>query len=432
MLHSIQQAFNRRFEVLNNACPFYKIRQQAWKDFKAKGLPTSKNEIYKYTPITNLLTTQFDLEQFTTPLKTTSAVITSLDYHDIDAYHVVICNDRVNDEYTKLSNHEPFMQVLTLHEADRKQQYTFRNHFSRHALSKTDAFIALNTTLFEEGIFIHIANDAIVDKPLMLHYCTTSSTHQPITHPRLLIVAGKNSQASIITSWQTTGFTNAVAEVVLQENAKIDYYNLQTHLDAKSYQVNTTQCYQAQHSILNTYTFTCSGSMVRNNLHSVIDASHSETNMYGLYCLHGQQHVDNCTTMDHRKPHTYSQELYKGIMMGTSTGVFNGRIYVRPEAQKTNAFQTNSNLILSDHATLHTKPQLEIWAEDVKCSHGATIGQLDEAQLFYLRARGLEEGTARSLLCQAFADEVINKVPLSTLRTQLHNRLSSQIGQEII
>ncbi len=429
MSSSLQQTLTNRFETLDSAHPFYAMRQQALRDFKEHGLPTFKDEAYKYTPIASLLTAYFDANQPTTPVKTTPEGITAVCYHDMDAYHVVLCNGRVS--HTQLEGHEQFIQVLTFQEAYQQQQPEFLQHFAQ-AQSKTDAFTALNTALFEEGLFIHITDHAIVDKPLVLYHYTAASTYQPMTHPRLLIVAGKYSQASIITSWQTIGFTNAVAEVVLQESAQLDYYSLQTKMGCQNHQVNTTQCQQAQKSKLNTYTLTWSGALVRNNLNISINAPYSETNMYGLYCLRGQQHVDNCTMVDHRQPHTYSNELYKGIMMEESTGVFNGRIYVRPEAQKTNAFQTNNNLVLSSNATLHTKPQLEIWADDVKCSHGATTGQLDEEQLFYLRTRGLHEDTARYLLRQAFADEVINKIPLATLRTQLHNSLATQEPQEMV
>ncbi len=430
MPSSLQKAFTQRFEALDSAHPFYATRQQAWQDFEKKGLPTLKDEDYRYTPITSLLTAHVDFDQPTTPIPTPPEVIAPGDYYDMDAYHVVLLNGQVSSQYTRWEGHEPFMRVLTFQEAYQQKNRAFLEHFSQHAPSKTDAFIALNTALLEEGLFIQIADHAMVDKPLALYHYTTSGTHQPMTSPRLLVVAGKHSQASMITSWQTTGFTNAVAEVILRENARMDYYTLQTRLGSKSCQVNTTQCYQARHSLLNTYTFTWSGAMVRNNLNSMIDAPHSETNMYGLYCLRGRQHVDNCTIVDHRQPHTYSNELYKGIMTEESTGVFNGRIYVRPEAQKTNAWQTNNNLVLSSHATLHTKPQLEIWADDVKCSHGATTGQLDQEQLFYLRARGLQESTARHLLQQAFASEVIDKIPLATLRKYLQDSLAAQGPQE--
>jgi Fe-S cluster assembly protein SufD len=423
---SLQEALTQRFKKPDGLHPFYATRQQALKDFQEQGLPTLKNEAYKYTPITSLLIAYFDLNRLFTPVQKTPEEDTPICYRDMDAYHIVLLNGKVSNKHTRLEGHEPFMQVFTFQEAYQLHKQAFLEHFARHAQSKKDAFAALNTALFEEGLFIYINDHAIIDKPILLYHYTAASTSQPITYPRLLVVAGKHSQASIVTSWQTTGFTNAVAEVVLQEGAQMDYYILQTKMGQQHYQVNTTQCQQAQHSTLNTYTFTWSGALIRNNLNSMIDAPYSGANMYGLYCLRKQQHVDNCTMIDHRKPHTYSNELYKGIMMDESTGIFNGRIYVRPEAQKTNALQTNNNLLLSSHATLHTKPQLEIWADDVKCSHGATTGQLDEEQLFYLRTRGLQEDTARYLLRQAFASEVIDKIPLETLRKQLHHSLAAQ------
>ena len=426
MCSSLEQALIQRFETLDSNHPCYTTRQQAVKEFKQQGLPTLKDEAYKYTPIARLLATYLDLRKPVTSVQSAPAEVPAVRYHPLDAYHIVLLNGRLSTQHTRLAGHEQFMQVLTFQEA--YQQPAFLAHFAQHAQGKADPFIALNTALFEEGLFIHLTDHAIVAKPLIIYHFTAGSAHQSMTYPRLLVVAGKHSQASIITSWQTTGFTGAVAEVVVEADARLDYYTLQTQMGQEAYQVHTTQCYQAQQSRMNSYTFTGSGALVRNNLHTMLAAAYSETNMYGLYCLQGQQHVDNFTTVDHRKPHTYSNELYKGIMMDASKGVFNGRIYVRPEAQKTNAWQTNNNLVLSDQATLHTKPQLEIWADDVKCSHGATTGQLDEEQLFYLRTRGLQEGTARSLLRQAFASEVIDKVPLAALQTQLYDSLALQTG----
>ena len=424
MSTSIQQALIQHFETLDDTHPFYTTRQQALKDFKKQGLPTANDETYKHTPIASFLATHFDLGKPDALVQTKET--TPAHDHDIDGYHVVLRNGQISSKDTQLEGQEQFVQILTFQEAYQKQSHRLLEHFAQHAQSKEDPFVALNMALFEEGIFIHIADNAVLDKPLLLYHCTAPDTYRPMTYPRLLIVAGKHSQASIVTSWQARGGTNSVAEVVLQEGAQLDYYTLQTELGPQDCQVNTTQCQQAQKSILNTYTFTWSGALVRNNLNSIIDAPYSEHNLYGLYCPHRQQHVDNCTTVDHRKPYTTSNELYKGIMMDEATGVFNGKIYVRPEAQKVNAFQTNNNLVLSSHATLHTKPQLEIWADDVKCSHGATTGQLDEEQLFYLRARGVTKKKAYHLLRQAFANEVINKVPLASLRTRLHDSLTAQ------
>ncbi|MEM9417314.1 MAG: Fe-S cluster assembly protein SufD [Bacteroidota bacterium] len=406
---SLAQTFTQHFETLGNTAPFSSIRQKAIKAFQQQGLPTLKDEAYKYTPLARLLAAQVNREQ-STPAKP----LQSPAFYDLTAHHIRLHNGQLSTPPDVPS----LVQCLTFQEA--QQHPAFLAHFTQHAQSEKDPFIALNTALFEEGLFIYIPENTVLDKPLLIeHYSADNPSSRPITSPRLLIVADKHSQAHVITAWQGTGLTNAVAEVVVEEHARLDYYTLQTHLGPAAYQLQTTQCYQAQQSILNTYTFTWSGGLVRNNLYCMIDAAHTETNMYGLYCPQGQQHVDNFTTVDHRQPHTYSNELYKGIMMDEATGIFNGRIYVRPAAQKTNAFQTNNNLVLSDQATLHTKPQLEIWADDVKCSHGATTGQLDAEQLFYLQARGIPQDTARSLLRQAFVSEVLDKVPLDALKTQL-------------
>ncbi|MHA7877559.1 MAG: Fe-S cluster assembly protein SufD [Bacteroidota bacterium] len=425
---TLQRALAQRFNTITSSCPFYATRQQAWKDFEERGLPTIKNESYKYTPITSLLTKYFDLPPVNPALDKKAKEATAVHHHAIDAYHILLSDGPISSAYTQMVNQESGVQVLTFQEAYQQQHNVFLEHFSKYAHSKEDAFAALNTAVFDASIFIHIADNAIVSKPLLLYHCTVShhTCEPPMAHPRLLIVAGKNSQASIITSWQAAGFTNAVAEVVLQERARLDYYTLQTQLRQQDCHVNTTQCYQAQHSTLTTYTFTWSGAWVRNNLSNIMDASYGENNIYGLYYLQQQQHVDNYTLVDHRKPHTYSNELYKGIITDASTGVFNGRICVRAEAQKTRAFQKNDNLLLSGHAKLHTKPQLEIWADDVKCSHGTTTGQIDKEQLFYLQTRGISEKKAQHLLKQAFVQEVIEKIPLTSLRTQLRDSLATQ------
>mmetsp|Transcript_4358 Transcript_4358/g.9847 ORF Transcript_4358/g.9847 Transcript_4358/m.9847 type:complete len:453 (-) Transcript_4358:326-1684(-) len=425
---SLQQVLTRRFETLDKKHPFYATRCQALTYLQEQGLPTLTEEDYKYTPITSLLTTHFDFGRSATPEETFPEATIPVYYHDLDAYSIVLLHGQVRNQYTSLQDCGQLMQILTFQEAYQQQQHAFLQHFAQHAPCKTDAFTDLNTALFEEGLFIRIADHAIVEKPLVLYHCTTAHAYQPITYPRILIVIGKNSQASIVMSWQTAGFTNAVTEVVLQESSRLDYYNLQTELDQKNYQVNTTQCQQAKQSTLNTYTFTWSGAMVRNKVHSKLNAPYSETNLYGFYYLREQQHVDHCTVVDHQKPHTHSNELYKGIIMDASTGVFNGKIYVKPEAQKTTALQTNNNLVLSNRATLHTKPQLEIWADDVKCSHGATLGQLNAEQLFYLRARGLSETKANALLRQAFANEVLDKVSVPSLKMQLCDHLAAQIN----
>lgn len=425
-----QKAIDRHFSTLDKTHPVYEVKQQAWQIFSQRGFPSLKNEAYKYTPITNTLAEVFDLSQNQAASKLTQAELMPLVHHEIDAYQLVLINGQLSKAHSSLGSHEQPWQFFTFTEAYQQRRAFFLQHWGQPAPEEADAFAALNTALFEEGTLIHVADHTVLDKPLFIYHITDASTNRGLTYPRLLIVVGKNSQASLVTFWHTLGqnpsFTNAVTEIKLAKDARLDYYTLQTQM-GQAYQVNSTQCYQASQSVLNTYTFTWDGLLVRNNLNAYIYAPHSETNMYGLYCLDEQQHVDNHTMVDHQVPHTQSNELYKGIITGEATGVFNGGIYVRAEAQKTNAFQANNNMVLTDQAAIHTKPQLEIWADDVKCSHGATIGQLDEAQLFYLRARGIPITSARYMLLNAFVSDVIDRVALPVLKNYLHQLLETKL-----
>ena len=422
----MHQAIQQQLAGLDSTDAFHDVRQQARTNFEALGgLPTRRSEAYQHTSITDYFT-----HHLNTTISTTSTQEAlskhNFPHYDLDAYHVVVCNGRLHHKRTKRGGQPPGVHLLTFQEAYQQRQPLFLEHFFRKTPSHTDAFVAMNTAFFEEGIFIHITDQTIVDKPLIIHHYTSLNVDTRITYPRLLVVLGERSQASIVTSWQTSGLINAVTEGILQEGARLTYYTLQTDLGSKHGQVNTAQFQQASRSTLHTYTFTWSGGMIRNNLCSNLEAPYSEAGLYGLYCLRGKQHVDNATAVHHYQAHTRSDELYKGILMEEATGVFNGRICVHPEAQKTDAWQTNNNLVLSDRAALHTKPQLAIEADEVRCTHGATTGQLDEAQLFYLQARGLSRGTAQHLLQQAFASEVLDKVPLTTLRDKLYASLATR------
>ena len=427
MLHTVQAIFQERRNTSEATDPFDKIRIQALRNLEKQGLPTPKEEAYKHTPVADWFVTHFNTHNQTLPpIQTEQQTKASMRYAHLDAYHIVLYNGQTYDVSNDYDGRNPLIQVTTFQEAYKQQLPAFLAHCAQYARSDMDAFVALNTALFEEGLFIHIADRAIVDKPLVIHHCTLDGSTKTITYPRLLVAAGTHSQASIINAWYTKGLTNAVAEVIVQEHAQLDYYTLQTDLDVAHCQVNTTQCYQMAHSTLKAYTLTWSGAMVRNNVYHTMNDPHSTTNLYGLYCLRAQQHVDNSTHVSHHQPHTYSNELYKGILMEEATGVFHGSIYVGPEAQQTNALQHNKNLLLSNQTTLHTQPQLQIWANDVKCTHGATVGQIDEAQLFYLQTRGLSKSAAYNLLKQAFASEILGKIPLQALRKQLYDSLAKQ------
>jgi Fe-S cluster assembly protein SufD len=246
---------------------------------------------------------------------------------------------------------------------------------------------------------------------------------------RNLIVVGKSSELTVLEKFDSTGsanFSNSVTEAVVAENAGFNLYSIQND-NGPRYQFGLTQIYQSNFSRVNTYTFTLSGKLVRNNLQFVLDGEGIESHMYGLYLLANDTLADNHTVVDHRKPNSFSNEMYKGVMDGSSKGVFNGKIYVRPNAQKTNAFQANRNILLTDKATVNTKPQLEIWADDVKCSHGCTTGQLDEEALFYLQARGVSKETAQAMMLYAFAGEVLDNVKHPVIKEYLDNVISERL-----
>jgi Fe-S cluster assembly protein SufD len=247
---------------------------------------------------------------------------------------------------------------------------------------------------------------------------------------RNLVITGKNSEVTIVEKFNSSGpgnhFTNLVSEIVVAENSRLDYYSIQND-KGNRYQFSHTEIYQMRSSRVNTYTFNLQGKLLRTNLHLVIDGEGIESHMYGLYLLSGSTVADNHTVVDHKQPNSMTNELYKGIMDDQSKGVFNGKIFVRPLAQKTNAFQANRNILLSDKATVNTKPQLEIWADDVKCSHGCTTGQLDEEALFYLRTRGIHKDAARAMMLYAFAGEITDKIANPVIREYIDLAISERL-----
>ena len=303
-------------------------------------------------------------------------------------------------------------------------------HLGKHADFKTDALAAWNTAAWSDGIFLHIKNNQIVEKPIIIHYLTDGSESEVWSVSRNLIVAGSSSKFTFVEKYDSVGkanhFSNIVTEVVVGENAEANFYSIQNDAGNR-YQYNLTQFYQLNHSRVNTFTFTLNGKLVRNNLQLALDGEGIESHMFGLYLLENDTLADNHTVVDHKKANSFSNELYKGVMDGTSKGVFNGKIYVRPNAQKTNAFQANRNILLTDKATINTKPQLEIWADDVKCSHGCTTGQLDEEAMFYLQTRGINKETARAMMLYAFAGEILDHVNHPELKDYLDQLVSERL-----
>jgi Fe-S cluster assembly protein SufD len=399
------------------------LRDQAMESFCKQGIPTRKHEEYKYTHVDLMLKEEF---YFSANKNYSIEQIEHLQFLK-GAYVAIIVNGVFIEGSSNLQNLPKGLTICSLADAAKRNSTVFEKHYAKYADINADAFIALNTAMAKNGVFIHIAKNVIIENPIHIIHISTAFENT-IINPRNLIVVDENSQAKIIESFETLDstakiFSNALTEIIIDESAIVDHYKIQDENEF-GYLVNTTQVIQKKQSIFSTHTFTLSGSLVRNNLTLVLDDEHIESHLNGLYLTAGNQVVDNHTVVDHRKPNCNSNELYKGIIDGKSTATFNGKIFVRKDAQKTNAFQSNKNILLSEAGTINTKPQLEIYADDVKCSHGTSTGKLDEDKIFYLRARGLSLTIAKKLLMHAFASEVVDTIKIEPLREYIEGKIA--------
>ena len=304
-----------------------------------------------------------------------------------------------------------------------------RKHLGHHAKFEENSCLALNTAFFGDGAVIHVHANTTLRKPVQVVFIATQAQGS-VSFPRLLIVADQASQLTCIEQYvgndSETYFTSAVTEVVVAEKAQVDHYKLVQEGAAASH-IGAMHIHQANDSIFRTHCFSFGGKLVRNEVMPIVDGERCVCTMNGLSVLSASQHVDNATVIDHAKPNSESHELYKGIYNDQSRGVFSGTIIVRPDAQKTNAYQSNQSLLLSDKASSQSRPQLKIWADDVKCSHGATVGQLNQDALFYLRSRGIGLTEARNMLVQAFVSELVGGVKLEPLRNFLNAELAAKL-----
>jgi Fe-S cluster assembly protein SufD len=324
------------------------------------------------------------------------------------------------------------VRVESLARALREPANDVEAHLTRVATVDRQAFTALNTSFLVDGAFVHVPDSTIVNAPIHLLFLSVGEGRPTMAHPRVLVVMGTSSQASIVESYGASRaeryFTNAVTEVAAGENATLDHYKVQRESPA-SFHVGATYVRAARDAHVACHSISLGGSLVRNDVLVVLDGEGGSCTLNGLYLSDGTRLVDNHTTIDHARPHCGSREVYKGILSDHARAVFNGKIVVRPDAQKTDAKQTNKALLLSEDAQINTKPQLEIFANDVKCTHGAAIGQMDDEAIFYLRARGLSERQARHLLIQAFAGDVLNQMPLEPLRARIGEELMRRLPE---
>jgi Fe-S cluster assembly protein SufD len=408
-----------------------RIRQEAIASFADLGFPTTHHEEWKYTSVAPIAGIPFEPARFE-PAKSLVEKVKGSPWAELECRQLAFVNGRYCPELSELGTLPRGVKVSSLAEALKSGDATLENHLARYAAYRDHAFVALNTAFMEDGAFIEVPKGVVLEKPIYLLFVSVGSDQPTVSHPRNLILVGRESQVSIIEGYVGLGeevyFTNAVTEVVGGENAVIEYHKLQQE-SRRSFHIATLQLQQDRSCRASTHTLTFGAALDREEVCALLGGEGAESYLNGLYITSGQQHVDNHTTIDHAKPHCASRELYKGVLDGKSRGVFNGKIIVRKDAQKTDSRQTNKNLLLSEDAAIDTKPQLEIYADDVKCTHGATIGQIDPEAVFYLRSRGIGKEEARSLLTYAFANDIIDKIKFEPLRALLRDELFGHLAR---
>lgn len=411
----------------NKNTALHAVRRDAFARLEVDGLPSKKNEEYKYSFISRLFEQQ--VADFKGNPEVDLNKIKGVIPGNLSPISYVFVNGIYQEALSTPSNNKG-LTISSIQEGF-EQERSEIDLLATSNLQKPDGFNNLNNAFTEAGVYIDVAKSAVIEEPIVIISVTDSTNGKVVASPRHVAFIGENAQASIadinISIGDNETFCNSALEAKIAKNAILNLYTI-TNEPEHAVQVNNTYILQEDHSTLNAVTVDFNGKLIRNNLKIDLAGEHCESNLSGLYMPTGKSHIDNHTTVDHQMPNSNSNELYKGILDEKSTGVFNGKIYVRQDAQKTNAFQSNKNILLTDDATINTKPQLEIWADDVKCSHGCTTGQLDEEQLFYLRSRGIDFESSRAMLLHAFAEEVIEKVKPELIREYLESILNQRIN----
>jgi Fe-S cluster assembly protein SufD len=407
------------------------LREKATARFTALGFPTVRDEEWRFTNVSPIASTEF---RPASPVALSPSDLDTLPYGSAP-FRITIVNGRFSAEASRLMNLPRGVRAGSLAAAATEHADVVPRYYGQLADYQSRAFVALNTALANDGAYLYIPDGTVLEQPVEILFVTAGdSTSVEMTNTRVLIVAGERSQVRIVETYTTlrngTYFTNGVTEIFAAESAIVDHYKIQQEsLDA--YHIATLQVNAQRSATVSSHSFSLGGKLVRNDANAVLDGEGAEVTLNGLYLADGERLVDNHTAIDHAKAHCPSHEIYKGILGGKARAIFNGKIIVRQDAQKTDAKQTNRALLLSDDASINTKPQLEIFADDVKCTHGAAIGQLDEDAIFYLRARGLTYFEARDLLIHAFAGEIIDRVQIADLKASLEAELYAQLAKDL-
>ena len=422
-------AFEERIDVHSE---LHDVRTSAIKNFENKGFPTKKDEAWKYTSLNSILK-----NDFTVFPKEENAVefnhVKNYFLHEVDTYKVVFI-DGVFSSHLSSTTHEG-IDVCLMSSALNKPKYKMiiDTYFNQIA-TKDESLTSLNTAFANEGAYIHIPKSKVADKPIEIMYFSTGNEAALLVQPRNLVIVGENSHVQIIERHQSLTenpvLTNSVTEIYAQKRAIVDYYKIQNDtLEANL--IDNTYVSQKQESHVSVHTFSFGGNLTRNNLNFYHFGERLTSTLNGITIIGEKQHVDHYTLVKHSTPNCESFQNYKGIYSDRSTGVFNGKVYVEKEAQKTNAFQKSNNILLSDKATINAKPQLEIFADDVKCSHGCTVGQLDETAMFYMQQRGIPKKEAKALLMYAFSNAVIESIKIPELKQRITKIIATKLGVKI-
>ncbi|MBN1159137.1 MAG: Fe-S cluster assembly protein SufD [Bacteroidales bacterium] len=409
-----------------------RFRKQALDDFNRLGIPTAKNENYRYTPVDRFLQGSYDLDLKANPFRIEPEDVFKCNIPELDTDVLLFLNGFYYGSGRPL-NVPDGVVICSLNEASERHPDIFQAHYSKYASTSEDGLVAMNTLFARDGIFIYLPDDAVLRRPLQIINLSHSFNNLRITR-RNLVVAGKNTAASLVicdhTLCEQSYHINSLTEIVLDDHSHIDYTRIQNENNLSA-QINNVFVNQQSGSLFNSHIITLHAGLSRNNFYVNLMAPFCESNLYGLFLCDRKQHVANYTLMNHDSPDCLSNQLFKGILDDEATGTFNGKIHVRKDAQKTRAYQRNNNILLSSASKMNSKPHLEIYADDVKCSHGATTGQLDNEALFYARTRGISEKEARHLLMYAFANEIVSEISVDILRERIIEMIDKRLRGEL-
>ncbi|WP_405574268.1 Fe-S cluster assembly protein SufD [Winogradskyella sp. Asnod2-B02-A] len=407
------------------------IRTEAIKTFEAEGFPTKRLEDWKYTSLNSILKTDYSVfPKIENDIEFKD--VKKYFIHEIDAYKIIFIDGKYASHLSQTTHDGLDVCLMSAALTKPKYKVIIDNYFNK--IAAKDGLSSLNTAFSHEGAYINIPKNKVVEKPIQIIHFSTGNEAAVMLQPRNLIIVNENAHVQIIERHQSLTdnpvLTNSVTEIFTNKRAIVDYYKIQNDKQSASL-IDNTYINQKQESLAKVHTFSFGGKLIRNNLNFYQNGERIDSTMKGITIIGDKQHVDHNTLVHHIEPNCESHQDYKGIFDDSSTGVFNGKVVVEKLAQKTNAFQANNNVLMSDKATINTKPQLEIFADDVKCSHGCTIGQLDESAMFYLRSRGIPEKEARALLMFAFSNNVMDSVKIPELKNRITKIIAKKLGVNI-